>query len=256
MSKLTHYLWLVLLLPNIVFSQQWEIQSGEKQLAVLELFTSEGCGLCPAAERWVHNLPENGVTESDLLVLGFHIDYLNDKKAWVDKFAKPEFSERQRQLARLNLYQSVYTPEFIISGEVVHNWKKHAKKVIKAVNDFEVEASISLKVERVTEQLNVHSQVNVLGDENRQYSKLYLAVIENNVSNKVHGGDNAGVLFNHQNLVRKWIGPIELKDSGNSDVITNIEMDQQWDLSQLSIAAVVQNLNDGFVLQGLVLPLK
>ena len=256
MSHPKHYLLLLLLLPSIVFAHQWQAQSGDKQLAVLELFTSEGCGLCPAADRWVEKLPHDGVTEANVIVLGFHIDYLNDKKGWVDKYAKSEYSGRQRQLAQLNLYQTVYTPEFIIGGEVIHNWKKHAKKVIKAVNGFEAEASISLKVDLSAEQLEIQSQVTILSNENRQYSKLYLAIIEDNISNKVYGGDNAGTTFNHQNLVRRWIGPIELDNNGESDVLTELAIDEQWDLEQISVVAVVQNLNDGFVLQGLVLPLQ
>lgn len=138
-------LWLFLL-PTTIFAQTWQAQSGEKQVAVLELFTAEGCGLCPAADRWVHQLPEHGITDENVIVLGFHIDYLNDKKAWVDRFASKVFSDRQRQLAQLNLFKTIYTPEFVVSGEVVHNYQKHVKKVIHAVNEFEPEAQIAIDV--------------------------------------------------------------------------------------------------------------
>jgi hypothetical protein len=256
MSKFMQCLCLLLLLPNIVLAQVWQAHSGDKQIAVLELFTSEGCGLCPAADRWVEELPHQGVTDNDVIVLGFHIDYLNDKKGWIDKYAKAKFSDRQRQLARLNLYQSVYTPEFVISGEVIHNWQKHAKDVITAVNTLIPEASIALEVEHKDDQLLVSGQVNVEGNENKQHAKLYLAVIEDNISNKVSGGDNAGTTFNHQNLVRKWVGPIDLDTSGSSNITSNLKIDTQWNLPQTSIVALVQNLDDSFVLQGLVLPLK
>lgn len=248
-------LCLLCLLPTLLLAQTWQAQSTDKQIAVLELFTSEGCGLCPAADRWVDTLPQQGVTDEQLIVLGFHIDYLNDKKGWIDRYASTVFSDRQRQLARLNLFQSVYTPEFIISGEVIHNWEGHAKEVIKAVNGFSPESGIALKVTEESNQLFVNTEVIVEGIENRQYSVLYLAVTEDDITNKVSGGDNAGTTFHHQHLVRKWIGPFELNNKGETDLSTEIMLDKHWNRNKLKIVALVQNLNDGFVLQGLSLPL-
>jgi len=256
MLTIKQCLWALVLLPSLAWAESWQAQSSEQQLAVLELFTSEGCGLCPAADRWVKKLPEHGINDENLIVLGFHIDYLNDIKGWVDQFSSPVFSDRQRKLAQLNLYQSIYTPEFIVSGEVIHNWEKHVKKVITAVNGFRPEAKIDLLVEQDSEQFIITSQVQVEGEENRQYSKLYLAVIEDNIVNKVTGGDNAGATFNHQNLVRKWLGPIDLNSSGDSELSSTITINKKWDLEQLAVVAIVQNLEDGFVLQGLELPLE
>ncbi|MCX4187804.1 DUF1223 domain-containing protein [Methylophaga sp. OBS4] len=259
MLKIKQYLLLGLLalfLPPIAVAEEWQAQSTDKQLAVMELFTSEGCGLCPAADRWVQRLPQQGITEEQLIVLGFHIDYLNDAKGWIDRFAKPLFSERQRQLARLNLYQTVFTPEIFISGEVVHNWQKHGIDVIEFVNSFAPIAHIKLNVEKQASQLHVSSKISVSGDENRDYSKLYLAITEDNIVSEIHGGDNIGAIFNHQNLVRAWLGPFDLDKDGETELNTQIALDQDWDLNNLKLVAVVQNLYDGYVLQGLSLPLS
>jgi len=253
--KLKNLLVLLALLPTLLFAQTWQAESANIQLAVLELFTSEGCGLCPAADRWVHKLPDQGISSEQLIVLGFHIDYLNDQKGWVDRYSSPVFSARQRQQAQLNLYQTVYTPEFIVSGEVIHNWKKYVKDVVHAVNGFEPEASISLNVEQDNGQLLIDSQVAIQGKDNRQYSKLYLAISENDITNKVTGGDNAGATFNHQNLVRAWLGPFDLNANGETRLSSAIKIDDEWNMDKVSIVAVVQNLEDGFVLQGLKLAL-
>ena len=255
----THYtqlLALLLLLPSLVLADTWQAKSADHQMAVLELFTSEGCGLCPAADRWVHNLPEQGIDENNLIVLAFHIDYLNEQKGWVDRFASPVFSDRQRQLANLNLYQSVYTPEFVVSGEVIHNWEKHVKKVVKAVNGFEPEVAIQLAVEQQQQTLTINSKVKVQGDDNKEYSVLYIAVTEDGVMSKVNGGDNRGATFNHQYLVREWLGPFSLDKSGQTTLNSTVNIDKEWNSENLSLVAMVQNLDDGFVLQGLKLPLN
>jgi hypothetical protein len=246
---------LLCLLPTVLFAQTWQTQSTDTQIAVLELFTAEGCGLCPAADSWVETLPDQGITDNNLIILGFHIDYLDDKKGWIDRFASPIFSERQRQLARLNLYQTVYTPEFVISGEIIHNWEKYVKDVVKAVNGFTPEAQIGLAVSQDNNQLTVNTSLKIDGTENRQFSVLYLAVTEDNIISKVGGGDNAGATFNHQHLVRKWLGPFKLNNNGETTVSTDIKLDEAWHRDNLKLVAVVQNLNDGFVLQGLSLPL-
>jgi len=239
----------------MLFAQTWQAQNTDRQIAVLELFTSEGCGLCPAAYRWVEKLPQQGITDQHVIVLSFHIDYLDDKKGWVDSFASPTFSDRQRQLARLNLFQSIYTPEFVISGEIIHNWQKYAKDVVKAVNGFSPESHITFDVTKEKNKLKVKTAIKVEGVENRQFSVLYLAVTEDNIISKVSGGDNAGTTFNHQHLVRKWLGPFALNGNGETDISTEIKLDEGWNQNNLKLAAVVQNLNDGFVLQGLSLPL-
>lgn len=255
LNRIIFSLWLLLLIPTVSFAQTWQAQSGEQQIAVLELFTAEGCGLCPAADRWVHQLPEQGITDEHLIVLGFHIDYLNDKKAWVDRFASKTFSDRQRQLAQINLFKTIYTPEFIVSGEIVHSYQKHVKNVIHAINDFEPQATITMDITQREDELTISSQIAVEGKENQQFSKLYIAVIEDDIKNKVAGGDNAGISFNHQNLVRTWLGPFDLDEHGKAEISTNVKMIKDWQRENMSVVALVQNLDDGFVLQGLSIPL-
>jgi len=255
LNRIIFNLWLLLLIPTAVFSQTWQAQSGEQQIAVLELFTAEGCGLCPAADRWVHQLPEKGITGEHLIVLGFHIDYLNDKKAWIDRFASKTFSDRQRQLAQINLFKTIYTPEFVVSGEVVHSYDKHVIKVINAINNFEPQATITMEIAQQDDELTISGQIAVEGKDNQQFSKLYIAVIEDDIKNKVGGGDNAGKTFNHQNLVRTWLGPFDLDEHGKADISTNVKMIKGWQRNKMSVVALVQNLDDGFVLQGLSIPL-
>lgn len=238
-------------------AQQWQVESQDNQVAVLEMFTSEGCGKCPPAEHFVNRLPEtHQIDREQLIVLGFHIDYLNERKGWIDRFAKPAYSERQRQLARLNLEDIVYTPELIVSGEVVHNWRQHLVEVVEFINDFDSKADLNLKARLQKHILDLDLGVAVRGDANRQHSKVYLAITEDNVKSVALAGDNAGRYFNHQNLVRAWLGPLDLNASGESQLHKQVTLDESWDTDKLELVALVQNMRDGLVLQGLSLPLN
>ena len=181
---------------------------------------------------------------------------MNNDNSWVDRFSSPVFSERQREESIINLYKSIYTPEFFVSGEVIHDWEKHVKKVIHAVNKFEPEAGIDLTVSQQGNELVVDSRIGVKGSENRHYSKLYLAITEDNIVSKVTGGANRGATFTHQHLVRKWLGPFPLDESGETDISTLIAIDEEWELDISHIGALVQNLDDGYILQGLKLSLR
>jgi hypothetical protein len=238
-------------------ASEWQASSHERQTAVIELFTAEGCGLCPAADKWVSSLPEQGYDDNRLMVLGFHIDYLNNQKQWVDQFAKPEYTARQKEMARMNFYKTVFTPEFFIGGEVIHNWESYAKPVIDYINTLKPEAHIviSAKLDD-TSMLNINTEVEVLHDENVPDAMLYLALTENNVRSEIHGGDNIGAIFNHQNIVRAWLGPFTLDASGQTQVETSLALSDDWKQEDLVLKSFVQNIDTAYVLQGLALPLK
>jgi len=78
---------------------------------VVELFTSQGCSSCPPADAFLHKLAKR----DDVIALGFHVD-IWDYIGWKDKFAKPEYTERQRDYARAAGARSIYTPQMIIGG--------------------------------------------------------------------------------------------------------------------------------------------
>src|SRR5437899_10682781 len=73
-------------------------QSSEKQTALLELFTSEGCSSCPPAEAWLSRLQDSTGLWRDVVPVAFHVDYW-DYLGWRDRWAAKDFSERQRAYA-------------------------------------------------------------------------------------------------------------------------------------------------------------
>ncbi|WP_305288838.1 DUF1223 domain-containing protein [Paracoccus wurundjeri] len=79
---------------------------------VVELFTSQGCSSCPAADNMLSALAD----DPGVLPLSLHVDYW-DYLGWEDSFASPEFTSRQEAYARAAGERSVYTPQLIIDGQ-------------------------------------------------------------------------------------------------------------------------------------------
>src|SRR5215208_4087318 len=81
---------------------------------VIELYTSEGCSSCPPADRWLSTL-KTGDGNARAVVQAFHVGYW-DYIGWIDRFASPAFTERQRQIARRNGQSGIYTPQVVRNG--------------------------------------------------------------------------------------------------------------------------------------------
>ena len=80
---------------------------------VMELFSSQGCGNCPAANANLAKLSER----SDVIGLTYPVN-IWDYLGWDDTFARPEFSERQKRYNRALSYRGPYTPQVVYSGYV------------------------------------------------------------------------------------------------------------------------------------------
>ena len=102
-------------------SQPKTFESGETQSSLVELFTSEGCSSCPPAEKWLSQLKSNPDLWKKTVPVAFHVDYW-DRLGWGDRFAKPEFTSRQRRYAAAWGGDSVYTPAFVVNGKEWRGW--------------------------------------------------------------------------------------------------------------------------------------
>lgn len=89
--------------------------SGLQRVAVLELYTSEGCDNCPAADAWIRELPAKGLAPPRVIPLAFHVDYWNHI-GWRDPYSQARFSDRQRQHGRRRGASFVFTPQLLLNG--------------------------------------------------------------------------------------------------------------------------------------------
>src|ERR1700688_2144306 len=81
--------------------------------AVVELFTSQGCSSCPAADKLMGEL----ANDPSLIALSLPIDYW-DYLGWKDTLADSRFSARQRAYSHMRGDREVYTPQAVVNGSV------------------------------------------------------------------------------------------------------------------------------------------
>ncbi|MCB1738986.1 MAG: DUF1223 domain-containing protein, partial [Gammaproteobacteria bacterium] len=109
--------------PGSAQPQSIHVNSGPRQVALLELFTSEGCSSCPPADRWLSGLIDDPRLWRELVPVAFHVDYW-DYLGWPDRFASREFSRRQRDHARSGGLSQVYTPGVVLNGAEWRGWHR------------------------------------------------------------------------------------------------------------------------------------
>src|SRR6202041_3881202 len=79
--------------------------------ALLELFTSQGCSSCPAADKLLGEL----ANDPSLVALSVPIDYW-DYLGWKDTLANPAHSARQRAYSRVRGDRQGSTPQIVVNG--------------------------------------------------------------------------------------------------------------------------------------------
>ena len=89
----------------------WARSAEARQPVVVELFTSQGCSSCVAADKFLDKLADR----PGVLALTLAVDYW-DYLGWNDTFAKPEFTARQRAYMQPLSMREVYTPQIVVDG--------------------------------------------------------------------------------------------------------------------------------------------
>lgn len=106
---------LALLSPGSAGAVGVEFASGPGQVALVELFTSEGCSSCPPAEQWLADRRTDPGLWHAFVPVVWHVIYW-DGLGWADRWAQRAFTDRQYAYASAWHGESVYTPCFVRNG--------------------------------------------------------------------------------------------------------------------------------------------
>src|SRR5262245_16170104 len=85
--------------------------AGAEPRAVIELFTSQGCSSCPAADKLLAEIAR----DPNIVAMTLAVDYW-DYIGWKDTLAIAGHTTRQRAYAKVRGDRQVYTPQAVING--------------------------------------------------------------------------------------------------------------------------------------------
>jgi len=256
-NTFTNLIWPLAMfaVPVSAIAAECSAQSGPQTVALLELYTSEGCSSCPPADKWLSGIAAAGYSTDKVVPLAFHVDYW-DYIGWKDRFARPDFSERQRQEAAIGRATFVYTPQVILNGADFHGWAQtsHFNQSIASSLNQPARANLSLNLAPAASgEINVKATAQTMQAADRKNVDVFIAVYENRLVSKVSAGENSGRQLEHDYVVREWYGPYRLDDKNNAAWQHNFSLKPEWKGRNAGVATFVQDRTNGDVLQALAL---
>lgn len=119
------------------------VQAGElkqRPVAVLELFTSQGCASCPKADALLSELSER----PDIIALAYHVNYW-DYIGWADTFGTEQNSDLQRDYAQSWGSSRIFTPQLVVNGAagVVAGKQDIVRDAVRAASNLPLQVSLN-----------------------------------------------------------------------------------------------------------------
>ncbi len=215
-------------------TQKETLKAGVKHVAVLELFTSQGCSSCPSADKLL-NIYSN---KENVIALSFHVDYWN-KLGWKDPYSSSEYTQRQYKYASA-LNSSVYTPQLVINGEneMVGSDAKRIDNTLKKV--WSQDANSDLLIENVSLD-NGKATINYTVRGNTGNFLLNIALVEKKTITAIKSGENGGVTLSGTNVVRNF-KTVSKPGEGKSTYVIGVP--QGIDLKNMSVVLYLQESNN------------
>ncbi|HVZ40750.1 MAG TPA: DUF1223 domain-containing protein [Candidatus Kapabacteria bacterium] len=224
-------------------------------IVVAELFTSEGCSSCPAADALFNTYVGTTVANRDhLYLLAFHVDYWN-RLGWRDRFSDSAYSERQQWYARILGMDGIYTPELVVNGtaECVGSDANSVRALLRGATQSssvpliaDARASISLRHDAVEVRYHVHPWSMQAGAPRDLV--INCALIERGLRSNVASGENEGRRLVHENVVRAFAHtPLEARTRVDS-LLQRLALPNDLMPEHASVILYAQQLSTGRIL--------
>ena len=240
-----------------------EAKDPSKKKILVELFTSQGCNMCPDAERLLGILAKES---PGIVPVALHVDYFNDP--WIDPFSDKAFS--QRQAAYNGLYQQpkdanygiYYTPMLMIDGKESVNGRDRAAALAAIRRAQARKAAVRLDAKLVLKKDDSLSGTLVVGLTSSSSSvpgrKLLVGAMirEQAAITRVGSGENALRTLTNRYPARAFqFQYVVLKEGEKSaDLSFSIQIQPSWNRDQLDVVTFVQDNQTGVIHQTEALP--
>lgn len=187
----------------VVFSIAMGVSHAQTtSIAVVELFTSQGCSSCPAADRLLKEAVNAKNTTGEVYGLSFHVGYWN-RLGWKDPYSSDQYTERQKWYAAKKRLGRIYTPQMIVDGQDEFVGSQKSKLVESLRSSFssnEKSALIITEVKKNDTQVTVYYS----GTGATSNEVLNVALVQKVASNRVPRGENRQKTLVHSNVVRAF----------------------------------------------------
>lgn len=161
-----------------------------RRLVVVELFTSQSCSSCPAADAVLTELARDG---TDVLPLSFHVTYW-DRLGWRDRFSLQAATDRQRRYGATLGHGNIYTPQMVVQGrrDMVGSNRAAVLAAIMAAHDVVVPVMLAPQDQAITVDI---------GAGPGEGTPWLIGYDQHHVT-AVGGGENGGRRLGHTHVVR------------------------------------------------------
>ena len=166
--------------------------------AVVEMFTSQGCGFCPPADELLGELARSG----EVVALAYHVDYW-DYLGWRDTMATPDNSARQQEYSRAFGNRSVFTPQAIVNGRQQMNGARRGRLegAIDRMADRRDGLSVDLSISYEDDTMVIETGA---ADRPVRNAQLMVVYFEPATQVTIDHGKNAGRQMTYWNAVSSF----------------------------------------------------
>lgn len=175
-----------------VSAEPLRFTSGTSRVALIELYTSEGCSSCPPADQWLASQADKPGLWKDFVPVEFHVNYWDDL-GWKDRLSTREFTAREYAYSSAWGSRNVYTPCFVRNGA---EWKP-----LWGGSSPPDAPSGSLSVEAEGGACRVEFKPSGGPGAGKGDYDVHVALLGGGISSKVTAGENDGRTLSHEFVV-------------------------------------------------------
>ncbi|HEY4288198.1 MAG TPA: DUF1223 domain-containing protein [Puia sp.] len=215
-------------------------QEDNKGFALVELFTSEGCSSCPAADELVARIQKDN-PQRQIYILAYHVDYW-DHQGWKDTYSDAEYTKRQSRYAEWLNLRTIYTPQIVTNGKtefVGSNERALLTAISTGLKEIPAQ-TLSLNGTVKNGQIIVRYETEGF----QKQSDITVALVQRSGHSLVKAGENSGRALNHVQIVRKLAVETLRANTGELSLTPPKDYnEQEWE-----VIGFVQDKTNGTIL--------
>jgi hypothetical protein len=215
-----------------------------RTVVVLELFTSQGCSSCPAADRLLSKIGRDENLRDLVIPLAFHVDYWNSL-GWSDRLSSAEWTARQNAYAQAFHREEVFTPQLVVNGRVDLNGTDEdgvLRQIDAATTGPSARVSVAVAQEGAR---RLAVEVTAESAEGLGVKRLdaYVVAFESGLSTVVRRGENSGRTLEDDFVVRRLVRAFSFSPTSGvrRQKRLTIDLDKEWVPANVGVAAFLQD---------------